>query len=95
MAAYTADVVSLLIYLVDALPAEADRVFAEAEAGETVLEAPSTALAEVLYSVSRDRDSGALPSRERRRTPDRRSWETDQSRSRQSMMPNWSNARNW
>lgn len=54
--AYTADAVSLLGYLVDALPQEADRVFAEAEAGETVLQAPSTALAEVLYSVSHDKD---------------------------------------
>jgi len=31
-------------------------VFAEAEAGETVIQAPSTALAEVLYSVSWDKD---------------------------------------
>ncbi|WP_424014100.1 hypothetical protein ACOZ35_13770 [Halorubrum xinjiangense] len=56
MATYTADAVSLLAYLVDALPHGADQVFAEAEAGETVIEAPSTALAEVLYSVSRDKD---------------------------------------
>lgn len=56
MATYTADAVSLLVYLVDALPREADQVFAEAEAGETVIQAPSTALAEVLYSVSRDKD---------------------------------------
>lgn len=56
MATYTADAVSLLVYLVDALPGRADRVFAEAEAGETVLQAPSTALAEVMYSVSRDKD---------------------------------------
>jgi len=56
MATYTADAVSLLAYLVDALPTEADRIFAEAEAGETVIQAPSTALAEVLYSVSRDKD---------------------------------------
>lgn len=56
MATYTTDAVSLLVYLVDALPREADRVFAEAEAGETVLQAPSTALAEVLYAVSRDKD---------------------------------------
>ena len=56
MAAYTADAVSLLVYLVDALPREADQVFAEAEAGETVIETPSTAIAEVLYSVSRDKD---------------------------------------
>jgi len=56
MATYTADAVSLLAYLVDALPREADQAFAKAEAGETVIEAPSTALAEVLYSVSRDKD---------------------------------------
>ncbi|MXR40747.1 PIN domain-containing protein [Halobaculum sp. WSA2] len=56
MATYTADAVSLLVYLVDALPKAADRVFAEAEAGETAIQAPSTALAEVLYSVSRDKD---------------------------------------
>ncbi|QCC48219.1 zinc-binding metallopeptidase family protein [Halobellus limi] len=56
MAVYTADAVSLLAYLVDALPREADQAFAEAEAGETVIQAPSTALAEVLYSVSRDKN---------------------------------------
>jgi len=56
MATYTADAVSLLGYLVDALPRAADRAFAEAEAGETVIQAPSTALAEALYSVSRDKD---------------------------------------
>lgn len=56
MATYTADAVSLLVYLVDALPKKADQVFAEAEAGETVIKTPSTALAEVLYSVSRDKD---------------------------------------
>ena len=56
MATYTADAVALLVYLVDALPNSADRVFAEAEAGETVITTPGTALAEVLYSVSRDKD---------------------------------------
>jgi AbrB family looped-hinge helix DNA binding protein len=56
MPTYTADAVALLTYLVDALPARADQLFAKAEAGETVLRAPSTALAEVLYSVSRDKD---------------------------------------
>jgi hypothetical protein len=35
--AYTADAVALLVYLVDALPKAADQVFAEAEAGETVI----------------------------------------------------------
>ena len=56
MLRYTADAVALLVYLVDALPRRADQLFAEAEAGETVLETPSTALAEALYSVSRDKD---------------------------------------
>lgn len=56
MAVYTADAVALLCYLVDALPRRADRIFAEAEAGETVVHAPSTAIAEVLYSVSLDKD---------------------------------------
>ena len=56
MRTYTADAVALLIYLVDALPQQADHVFAEAEAGEAVVQAPSTALSEVLYSVSRDKD---------------------------------------
>lgn len=56
MATYTADAVSLLVYLVDALPRTADQVFAEAEAGEAVIQAPSTALAETLYSVSRDKN---------------------------------------
>lgn len=56
MGTYTADAVSLLVYLVDSLPHCADQVFAEAEAGETVIQTPSTALAEVLYSVSRDKE---------------------------------------
>jgi predicted nucleic acid-binding protein len=56
VATYTADAVAHLVYLVDSLPDRADRVFAEAEAGESVIQAPSTALAEVIYSVSRDTD---------------------------------------
>lgn len=56
MATYTADAVALLVYLVDALPPAADRAFAEAEAGETVISTPGTAIAEVLYAVSRDKD---------------------------------------
>jgi predicted nucleic acid-binding protein len=55
VATYTADAVALLVYLVDGLPDGADRVFAEAEAGESVIQAPSTALAEVIYAVSRDK----------------------------------------
>ncbi len=54
MASYTVDAVALLGYLVDALPERADAIFAEAEAGETVISTPSTALAEVLYAVSRE-----------------------------------------
>ena len=61
MTVYTADAVSLLIYLVDALPHAADRVFAEAEAGETVLKAPSAALAEVLYSVGHEKSIRGVP----------------------------------
>jgi len=57
MQSYTADAVSMLVYLVDALPPAADRIFAEAEAGEAVLQAPSTALAEVLYSVGHDKST--------------------------------------
>jgi len=55
VATYTADAVALLAYLVDSLPDRADRAFAEAEAGESVIQAPSSALAEVLYAVSRDK----------------------------------------
>lgn len=53
---YTADAVALLCYLVDALPDAADQVFARAEAGAAVIQVPDTALAEVLYAVSRDKD---------------------------------------
>ncbi|PSP76158.1 hypothetical protein BRC81_13460 [Halobacteriales archaeon QS_1_68_20] len=60
MASYTVDAVALLVYLVDALPERADAIFAEAEAGETVISTPSTALAEVLYSVSRDKNVGGI-----------------------------------
>lgn len=56
MATYTADAVALLVYLVDSLPDRADRAFAEAEAGESVIQAPSTAFTEVIYAVSRDKD---------------------------------------
>lgn len=56
MTRYTADALSLLAYLVDALPHRADRLYAEAEAGETIVQVPSTALAEALYAVSRDKN---------------------------------------
>jgi hypothetical protein len=56
VATYTADAVALLVHLVDALPQRVDQIFAEAEAGETFIQAPGTALAETLYSVSRDKD---------------------------------------
>lgn len=55
MATYTADAVSVLLYLVDALPKTADQIYSEAEAGEIHIQAPSTALAEVFYNVSRDK----------------------------------------
>ena len=53
---YTADAVALLCYLVDALPEAADQVFARGEAGAAVIQVPDTALAEVIYAVSRDKD---------------------------------------
>lgn len=56
VATYTADAVALLVYLVDNLPDRADQVFAKAEAGESLIQTPSTALAEVIYAVSRDKD---------------------------------------
>lgn len=56
MPTYTPDAVALLVYLVDPLPKRADKAFAEAEAGEAVILAPSTALSEVLYSISRVKD---------------------------------------
>lgn len=56
MAIYTADAVAILVYLVDALPERVDQIFAAAEAGETAIQIPSTAFAEVLYAVSRDKD---------------------------------------
>lgn len=68
MPAYTADTVALLAYLADALPERADRVFAEAEAGETVVQTPATAVAETLYSVSRDKDVRGITLQ---RTPER------------------------
>lgn len=55
MATYTADAVALLVYLVDGLPARADELFARAEAGADVIHAPSTAVVEALYAVSRDK----------------------------------------
>ncbi|MDZ7731685.1 MAG: hypothetical protein U5K37_13440 [Natrialbaceae archaeon] len=56
MDTYTADAVSMLCYLVDALPPAADAVYTDAELGNCRIEAPSTAVAEVLYAVARDRE---------------------------------------
>ncbi|WP_237561243.1 hypothetical protein [Halococcus sediminicola] len=95
MSTYTADAVSLLVYLVDALPGKADQIFAEAEAAKTVIQAPSTALAEVLYSVSRDKTSEALPLQERQRMLERRWLETDLSLLHQSTTRNWLSTRRW
>lgn len=48
---YTVDAVAALRYLVDVLPAGADRVFERAEAGTVILQIPPIALAETLYIV--------------------------------------------
>lgn len=53
MKTYTTDTSALLVYLVDALPAAADRVFRRAEANEVALELPSVAAVETLYRVTR------------------------------------------
>lgn len=55
MITYTVDAVALLAYLVDGLPQRANRLFSKAEAGETRLYTPHTAVAETLYAVSRNR----------------------------------------
>lgn len=55
MPTYTADAVALLAYLVDRLPGRADEVFADAEAGRSVVQAPAVATAEALYAVSQDK----------------------------------------
>lgn len=53
MKAYTVDTSVLLVYLVDALPAEADHVFQQAEANEVSLELPTVAAVETLYRVKK------------------------------------------
>jgi len=50
---YTADAVALYHYLTDTLPPAADEIMAEAEAGVSIVEAPATTVAEVLYGVAR------------------------------------------
>jgi hypothetical protein len=50
---YTVDASALLVYLVDALPPAADRVFSRAEVGETTLEVPVVAAVETMYRAEK------------------------------------------
>ena len=51
MTRYTVDGVAMARYLVDRLPAEADEVFERAENGIDVLEAPTVAVSEAIWTV--------------------------------------------
>lgn len=51
MTRYTVDGVAMARYLVDGLPAAADEVFARAERGMDVLEAPSVAVGEAIWTA--------------------------------------------
>lgn len=51
MTRYTVDGVAMSRYLVDQLPAEADEVFHRAEQGVDVLEAPTVAVGEAIWTV--------------------------------------------
>jgi len=51
MTHYTVDGVAMARYLVDQLPAGADEVFARAEDGVDVLEAPTVAVSEAIWTV--------------------------------------------
>ena len=95
MPMYTADAVSLLVYLIDALPDAADQVFADAEAGTTDIQAPGTALAETLYSVSRDKDGGGSPSSGRQRRLVKRWSGMARFRSHLWMAGSWSSTVRW
>lgn len=53
---YTADTNALLAYLVDVLPESADEVFARAERGTAVVEAPEVVFGEVFYRLRRGTD---------------------------------------
>lgn len=53
METYTVDANAVLVYLVDALPTRADRLFARAEAGEVRLELPTIAATETVYQAEK------------------------------------------
>lgn len=53
METYTADANAVLVYLVDALPTGADRLFRRAEAGEVRLELPTIAATETVYQAEK------------------------------------------
>lgn len=49
MKTYVADAVALARYLTDTLPPRADKVFADAEAGEALIMVPEVAIGEFVY----------------------------------------------
>jgi predicted nucleic acid-binding protein len=52
MTRYTVDGVAMCRYLVDSLPLAADEVFARAEDGVDVLEAPTVAISEAIWAAT-------------------------------------------
>lgn len=53
MTRYTVDGVAMVRYLVDCLPAAADEIFERAEHGVDVIEAPTVAVSEAIWTVVR------------------------------------------
>jgi predicted nucleic acid-binding protein len=53
METYTVDANAVLVYLVDALPTGADRLFGRAETGEVRLELPTIAAIETVYQAQK------------------------------------------
>lgn len=51
MKRYTADTNALLAYLADVLPADAEELFARAERGTAVIEAPAVSFGETFYRL--------------------------------------------
>jgi len=51
MTRYTADAVAMARYLVEQLPAGADEVFARAERGVDVIEAPTVTVSETIWTA--------------------------------------------
>jgi predicted nucleic acid-binding protein len=52
MGRYTVDAVAMSRYLVDGLPSTADEIFARAEGGVDVLEAPTLTVAEAVWTAT-------------------------------------------